>query len=336
MKTTIAILAAGIAAVAVPAHADDSSELSTGGLIFVQNENLEMRAAELAISAKEIKASYRSFNNSDKDISLLVAFPMPDIHYADADTVLAIPSEDPVNFLGFAATVDGKPVKAEVQQRVLAVGIDRTPLLQSLSVPLAPQADATTAALDKVPPEKWDELVRIGLVELDEYDAGKGPEKHLIPRWSLQTTYYWEQTFPPKAETSIELKYQPSVGEAEQTSLGDPAEAKESWYSDYQQKYCIDKNFYSALDRARRAAKSSSGAPFSEQRIDYSLATGADWSGPIGNFHVTVDKGDADTMVSFCGENIKKVGATQMELRMTDYTPDGSLSVLFLRKLKPQ
>jgi hypothetical protein len=40
--------------------------------------------------------------------------------------------------------------------------------------------------------------------------------------------------------------------------------------------------------------------------------------------------------VSFCGENIKKVGATQMELRLTDYTPDGSLSVLFLRKLKPQ
>src|SRR3954449_4607275 len=87
MKTTIAILAAGIAAVAVPAYADDSSELSTGGLIFVQNENLEMRAAELAISAKEIKARYRPFNNSDKDISLLVAFLMPQIHYADADTV---------------------------------------------------------------------------------------------------------------------------------------------------------------------------------------------------------------------------------------------------------
>jgi hypothetical protein len=174
------------------------------------------------------------------------------------------------------------------------------------------------------------------LAEVDEFDAGKGVERHLAARWGLQTTYYWEQTFRSKVETVIEHRYRPSLGGSVQTSLGDPAEAKESWYAEYQQKYCIDKNFYAALDRARRAAKSPSGAPFSEERIEYILKTGANWSGPIQDFRLTVDKGDADALVSFCGEGVKKIGPTQMEMRKTDYTPDGDLAVLILRKLPPQ
>jgi hypothetical protein len=337
MKTTIALLLAGIATAVAPALANDSTaELSTGGLIFVHNDNVEMRSEDLAISAKEIKVRYRFFNSSDKDVTVLVAFPMPEIRIDDSDTSIAIPTEDPVNLLGFSTVVDGKPVKTEVQQRALAVGIDRSDLLKSLGVPLAPHLETTSAALDQVPQDKWDELVRIGLVDLDEYDNGKGMERHLAPRWGLFTTYYWEQTFPSKKETVIEHKYQPSLGESVQTSLGDPAEAKEPWYEEYQQKYCIDKAFYAALDRARRAAKSPSGAPYSEERIDYILKTGANWSGPIQDFRLTVDKGDADALVSFCGEDIKKISATQMEMRGTDYTPDGDFSVLILRKLPPQ
>ena len=200
MKTTIALLAAGIAVVVspivAPAFANDSTaELVTGGLIFVRNDNVEMRSEELAISAKEIKVRYRFFNSSDKDVTVLVAFPMPEIRIDDPDQNIAIPTEDPVNLLGFATTVDGQPVKTEVEQRVLAAGIDRTQLLKSLGVPLAPHLQATTDALDRVPPEKWDELIRVGLVEIDEFDAGKGLERHLAARWGLQTTYYWEQTF---------------------------------------------------------------------------------------------------------------------------------------------
>jgi hypothetical protein len=336
MKTTIAFLVAVIAVGIVPAFANDSTaELSTGGLIFVRNDNVEMRSEDLAISTKEIKVRYRFFNNADKDVTVLVAFPMPEIRIDDPDQNIAIPTEDPVNLLGFATTVNGQPVKTEVEQRVLAAGIDRTQLLKSLGVPLAPHLKATTDALDRVPQEKWDELTRIGLVEIDEFDAGKGMERHLAARWSLQTTFYWEQTFRSKAETVIEHRYRPSLGASVQTSLGDPAEAKESWYAEYRQKYCIDKNFYAALDRARRAAKSPSGAPFSEERIEYILKTGANWSGPIQDFRLTVDKGDADALVSFCGEGVKKISPTQMEMRKTDYTPDGDLAVLILRKLPP-
>jgi len=186
-----------------------------------------------------------------------------------------------------------------------------------------------------LPAEKWDELLRLGIAEIEEYDAGRGMQKHLAPRWGLQTTYYWEQTFPAQAETVIEHRYKPSVGETVQTSLGAPNESREPWFEEYKEKYCLDREFLAAVDRARRAVNSRTGAPYSEQRIDYILKTGANWSGPIREFRLVVDKGERDSLVSFCGDNVRKISDTQFELRRTDVTPDGNLSVLILKRLQP-
>ena len=118
-----------------------------------------------------------------------------------------------------------------------------------------------------------------------------------------------------------------------QTALGSPDEAKEPWYEEYKQKYCFNSEFLAAVERVRKAANSKFGAPFAEERIDYILKTGANWSGPIKEFRLVVDKGAADNLVSFCGDDVKKIGETRFEMRKSDYTPDGNLSVLILRKL---
>ncbi len=234
----------------------------------------------------------------------------------------------------FTTTVNGKPVAIEVEQRVVAAGLDRTQLLRTLGIPLAPHLQVTNEALDRLPRDKRDELLRLGLAEIEESDDGKGVQKHLAPRWALNTTFYWEQTFPARAETAIEHRYQPSVGETVQTSLGDPAAMQEDWFEEYRDKYCIDKDFLAALERARRAARSRNGAPFSEQRIEYILKTGANWSGPIRDFRLVVDKGDADSLVSFCGEDVKKIGPTRFEMRKINFTPDNDFAVLILKKLQ--
>jgi hypothetical protein len=70
-KTAIAL--AILAGVAFSAHANDSSaELSTGGLIFVQNPDVEMRSEDLFISAREVHVRYRFFNSSPRDVTVLV------------------------------------------------------------------------------------------------------------------------------------------------------------------------------------------------------------------------------------------------------------------------
>lgn len=332
-----AIALAILAGAALPAHANDSSaELSTGGLIFVQNPDVEMRSEDLFISAREVHVRYRFFNSSPRDVTVLVAFPMPEIQVHGPDEIISVPTEDPENFLAFTTTVNGKSVATNVEQRVTAVGIDRTQLLRSLGVPLAPHLPATNEMLDRLPADKWQDLLRLGIAEIEEYDTGRGMQKHLAPRWGLHTTFYWEQTFPGLAEVVIEHRYKPSVGETVQTALGAPNESTESWFEEYKAKYCLDDDFLATVERARRATNSRGGAPYSEQRIDYILKTGANWSGPIRDFRLVVDKGAPDSLVSFCGEDVKTISDTQFEMRRTDYTPDGNLSVLILKKLQAQ
>ena len=332
LKSAAVLLALGCAA--VPALANDSSaELATGGLIFVHNDNVEMRSEDLSISAKQVDVRYRFFNKAASDVTVLVAFPMPEVRVAGPDDLISLPTQDPVNLLAFITTVNGKPVKTQVEQHVFAAGIDRTQMLLGLGVPLAPHLASTNAALDRLPRAKWDDLVRIGLAEIEEYDVGKGMMQHLSARWGLRTTFYWEQTFPAKAETVIEHHYRPSVGGSVQTSLGSPAAAKEAWYADYKRKYCLDSDFLATIERLRKAAKSEFGPPYSEERIEYVLRTGANWSGTIGQFHLTIDKGDASSLVSFCGDGVKKTGDTKFEMTKTNFSPAGDLAVLILKKM---
>jgi len=319
---------------AVPVAANDSTaQLATGGLVFVRNDDVEMRSEELAISTQQVSVRYRFFNKSDRDVTVLVAFPMPEIRIDGAGDNIAIPSDDPVNILQFSTIADGRTISTQVEQRVYAAGLDRTAMLRELGIPLAPHLEATRAALDALPREKWDDLIRIGVAEIETFDVGQGMKDHLAARWALQTTFYWEQTFRAKAETAIEHRYRPSVGGSVQTSLGSPSAAKEAWYEDYKQNYCLDREFMSAIERARREAKSQYGAPYSEERIEYILKTGANWAGPIKDFRLVVDKGEASNLVTFCGKGIRKIGATQFEMRRTDFTPDKDLHVLILKRL---
>jgi hypothetical protein len=333
LKAAAALLS--LAWAAVPALANDSSaQLATGGLIFVHNDNVEMRSEDLAISSRLIDVRYRFFNKASSDVTVLVAFPMPEVRVEGPDEIISLPTRDPVNLLAFTTTVNGKPVKTQVEQHVFAAGIDRTALLTSLGIPLAPHLQSTNEALDRLPGDKRDELIRLGLAEIEEYDAGKGPDKHLSARWGLRTTFYWEQTFPAKAETVIEHRYKPSVGGSVQTSLGAPYAVKEPWYEEYKRKYCLDPEFFAAVERLRKAANSEFGPPYAEQRIDYILRTGANWSGPIGQFHLTVDKGEAGNLVSFCGQGVRKTTDAKFEMTKTNFSPEGDLAVLILSKMQ--
>src|SRR5262249_4089006 len=105
-------IALAITAVAVlPALANDSTaELTTGGLICAHNADIAMPAEDLAISAKEVSVRYRFFNKSERDVTVLVAFPMPDVTVESSDQNIAVPSDDPANLLAFATTANGRPV----------------------------------------------------------------------------------------------------------------------------------------------------------------------------------------------------------------------------------
>ena len=48
-----------------------------------------------------------------------------------------------------------------------------------------------------------------------------------------------------------------------------------------------------------------------------------------------IDKGDAQSLVTFCGEGVKKIGPTQFEMRKTNFTPRDNLAILILKRRPP-
>jgi hypothetical protein len=67
-----------------------------------------------------------------------------------------------------------------------------------------------------------------------------------------------------------------------------------------------------------------------EEYLSYVITSGANWAGPIGTFRLVVDKGDS-TLVSFCGDGVRKIGPTTFEMTAKDYTPKRDIDVLFIK-----
>src|ERR1700728_2378747 len=72
---------------------DSSAELATGGLVLTKNPAIEMRAEDLFISPTAVRVNYRFANTSPKDVTVLVAFPMPDITTEGVDDMISIPTQ---------------------------------------------------------------------------------------------------------------------------------------------------------------------------------------------------------------------------------------------------
>jgi Domain of unknown function (DUF4424) len=315
---------AGLAPAAPALGNDTTAELGTGGLDFVRNGNVEMRSEELFISTSEIRVVYHFFNKSDQPVTALVAFPMPEITLANQDANISVPANDPVNFLGFETKADDQTVEAQVQQRVVAKGIDRTEMLKALAIPLAPHLRAAYTALDALPKDKWQDLVSRGMAEIVEYAVGPDFKMrgHLEPRWTLRTTYYWQQVFPPRQELVIAHRYKPSVGRGGAGGLGG-ANANIDMKA-----YCIEPDIVAKIARLQAAARNIKDTYAIYQRIAYVLKTGANWAGPIADFTLTVDKGQPDNVLALCAKGFKKISPTQIQAHYSNFTPTRDLLLM--------
>jgi len=324
----VGVLALGPAGAALAN--DSTAELAAGGLVLTKNTAIQMQSEKLYISDKEVKVHYVFANTTNADVTVTVAFPMPDITIEGIDDNISIPSQDPVNFLAFSTVADGKPVVAQVEQKVLKNGVDETAFLRSLHIPLAPQIAATDTALDALPQAAKDKLVSMNLAMIDEYDDGHGMQKHMQATWTLKTTYYWQQTFPAGRTITVDHHYTPATGSSAGTAWGSADFAKDAGYAAARAKYCVDDDFIASVKRTIPAGQDFSSDQ--EERIDYILSSGANWAAPIGQFQMIIDKGDPARLVSFCGTGVRKISPTQFEVDYSNFTPKGEVSVLILMK----
>ncbi|MCO6186876.1 DUF4424 domain-containing protein [Rhizobium sp. L1K21] len=325
---TILTLLAGTAAAN-----DTMAELKTGGLAFITTQDISMESEHLTISPEFVDVQYRFHNSADHDIEALVAFPMPDIT-GSVDFMTAVPDDAADNFLDFTVTQDGVAIEPNLQQQAIVEGVDFTNLLKEHAVPLTPVANKTMDVLEALPKDVLDEWALLGLIYIDEFDAGNGWERHPKPLWTLKSVYWWKAKYPAGADTSVHHRYRTSLGETVSVTYLDDGKPQGERYDDYVKRYCIDESFVRVAQKNREAEMN--GMPlYTEAWISYILTTGANWSGPIKSFTLTLDKGDPKNLISFCGDGVKKTGPTTFEMHLTDFYPQKDLDILLLKRFNP-
>ena len=64
---------------------------------------------------------------------------------------------------------------------------------------------------------------------------------------------------------------------------------------------------------------------------DFVLKTARNWKGPIGRFHLTIDKLKPDNLISLCWDgDLKKTGPTTFESTRENFAPAGDIKLLVL------
>jgi len=314
-----------------PALANDSTaELSVGGLVFTRNADISMESEELTITTDQVSVRYVFLNQTPNPVTVTVAFPLPDIDLSEAEHY-AIPTNDPVNFVAFQTKVDGKPVTFTINQRAFLGDSDVSAKIKAAGLPILPIGSQQNRVAE-LPKEAKDKLIDEGLLIPAGSDP-KGQQLH-AGAWTVKTSVVRQQTFPPGKPVTVEHRYRASMGVSFDTilrkGLRDNAAMGEE-VKRYRATYCVADDLLRGIDRIAGDAEGNT-ANLRERRISYILKTGANWSGPIKDFKLVIDKGKPDRLVSFCLDGVKKISPTAFEVRMKDFTPDRDLKILLIGK----
>ena len=318
---------AGLLAMA-PASANDSSaSLDAGGLRLTYNPDIKVESEDLYLSRDEVRVMYRFRNTSDRDISTLVAFPLPAMEIGeDGNYVLA--GKDPVNVMDFQVSVDGQRVEPSVEVKATRFDVDVTQVLKRYKIPLTMQGSDADASgteyerLNAMPDDARRELERYGVIDWNVSSGAEG-KPLASTHWQAHVTFYWFQTFPAGRTIEVTHRYHP-VPRHFFFSKEDLASAE------MRKNYCFDPAFnQSAQVKLQQSARDI----LKGYELKYVVTTAGNWMGPIGRFQLTVDKSSPDALISLCAKGIKRAGPITFVLAEDNYSPDADLNVLFVEPL---
>jgi hypothetical protein len=296
---------------AIPTLADDSNAaLSAGGITLLKSTDIRMASEDLAISTRLVRVRFSFENESAKDITTLVAFVLPDLDMSqDFESDMGgLP--DTANFLNFKVWVDGRPLPAKLDQRAFLKGRDVTSLVVASGLPINMRWKAKL--LERLAPGRKAALTKVGL--FDRFNK---------PQWFVRTRFYWSQRFPSHKNIIIEHTYAPAVG-------GFFADARNFNFD--HSPFCLDRQTRAQILRLLRKPN---GLVLGGEVL-YSLRTGNNWNGPIGRFHLVLDKTYKDSLLLSCWNALtNQTGPHTYEMTRTNYAPTRDIDLVALTWSKP-
>jgi hypothetical protein len=313
--------------------AESLTELATGALDFVNVSDpasFVLQNEDIYVSPKTVRIRYDIQNSGANPLDINFVFKLPDLDFSDPDTDYAIPGQDPVNFLGAGVKVNGKPAALKFSQRASFDNKDVSATLREARLALVP-VGAFQNEIAAANSETRDKLKGQGLIAESGVTADGAPL--FFPGWMVKTSATGKLTVAPKDKVSVELEYLTSLGSSPDSVLRKAVRSQEGVNDLVAQRnkdYCVDASFLGGLDKIAGADEANQ-ARVREKRIMLSGSTGA-FSPVALDYRLVVDKGNALSLVSFCSENLKKIGATQFEWRAKNVAQNVALKFLVIEK----
>lgn len=307
---------------------DGFGALGAGGIIIGKTDDIAMAKEVLDISYDKIKVDYEFVNESDKDITETIVFPLPPYYVGDPNPsyIGTIPD--------FKVVVNGKPVQFKTKVRAVTDDENRTEtdITQKLREMGFSDYDIVMADynLKKILQDKADILKKNALLDQNfVYIEGWGIES----LWKNYVTYEWKQTFKAHQKFKVSHTYTPlpSSGMSAcyvNTFLGGTLDSSRQGLAKYS---CADSKTLDKLDNLAKNEHNWQGYPcLRGAGIDYILLTANTWKDGIRDFHLILRTRTPDETVSTCfSKSIKQTSPTTYEVKLKDFKPKEDLSVYF-------
>lgn len=290
---------------------DGFGALGAGGIIIGKTDDIAMAKEVLDISCDKIKVDYEFVNESDKDITETIVFPLPP--YTDG----SMSDADKRTIRNFKVIVNGKSAKFKKKVRAITwQNIDITQKLKRIGF----TDDDIVEVLfneNELLKKKEKLLIQNGIID-PKIDA---------PLWTNYVVYEWKQTFKAHQKISVSHTYTPlgsggSVGNYEHESFS---------RIEMNKKYCVDSKTADKLDNLAKDDRnwgSYPGLPGTE--ISYILRTANTWKDGIRDFHLILRTKTPNETVSTCfSKSIQQTSPTTYEVKLKNFKPKEDLSVYF-------
>jgi hypothetical protein len=260
-----------------------------------------------------IIVEYDFINESTKDVTTVVAFPLPEFSYPWEDLI------QDRRVRGFKVEVDGKVVPYATEVRAVAGGSDVTDILRKSGIEIESfgRFDHNTRWSGKYQVERLSKETQVLL------KTSSAVDNDLDPKWGIAITHYWKQTFPARKVIKVRHEYDAIPGFSYGYEVRD--------YLSYLKDGCFDAGLTRGLEAAQaRAPKSEGGVAISAEWVKYILTTANTWKVPIRDFELIAESPQGQ-FVSFCWRGkVEKISNTQFRATARDFVPNRELLVYFL------
>jgi hypothetical protein len=308
---------------------DTITEITPQGLKFRTENNISIEREDLYISLNKIEVSYEFRNNSDRDITAEIAFPIPP-YWGLAVANIAF-GHYPLSFDDFEVEANGKRVDRKKEVHAYTKGEaprDITDILRNMNISIEDFAGFGSSsfpvgrnAIKDLSMKNKSELLKLGAIDSDD-----------VPCWVVDMKFHWTQTFPANSVVRIRHRYTPYFGGDGDYFQRWQGNAEGEINPEMVKESCLDGKTKLSLEKKALTKVNETGkmGHLNYLWVSYILTTGNNWKGPIKEFNLTLEKPEGSILSLCFDDKIVKTSSTRFETHIDNFVPKRDLKVYFI------